>query len=178
MADLATIATIAVAASTVIGAGAAVYQGYATYQASQQQAHEVEKQGTASFAAAQRDALERRLQGKLLLSQQQAAAAASGGGAGTDAPTIVRLMTQTAQRTEYGAASALFQGYADKNNAELSAANIRKSGFASFIGGILSGVGTLAGGMGDTFNMADKYNLMPKGRSASTAWGWSSLPAT
>lgn len=177
MADLATIATIATAAAGVVGAGAAIYQGYSSYQASQQQAHEIEKQGTLSFAAAQRDALERRLQGRLLMSQQQAAAAASGGGAGTDAPTVVRLMTETAQRAEYGAASALFQGYADKNNAALSAENVRKTGFASFIGGIVAGVGSLAGGLGDTYNMADKYNLLPR-RSASSAWGWSSLPAT
>ena len=68
------------------------------------------------------------------------------------------------------------RGYADKNNAALSAENVRKTGFASFIGGIVAGVGSLAGGLGDTYNMADKYNLLPR-RSASSAWA-GHLPAT
>lgn len=178
MASLATIATVATAAAAVVGAGASIYQGYASYQAAQTQAHELEKAGTLSFANAQRDALEKRLQGRLILSQQQAAAAASGGGAGTDAPTVVRLMTETAQRAEYGAQSSLFQGYAERATANTSAENVRKTGFASFIGGLMRGVGSLAGGLGDTYNVADRLGVLPQPRSATTAWGWSALPAT
>lgn len=177
MADLATIATIATVASSVVGAGAAIYSGYSQNQAAQVQAAEVEKQGKIDFANSQREALERRLQGRLALSAQQAAAAASGGGAGNDAPTVVRLMTETAQRAEYGAQSALFNGLEDKATAMTSAGNIRKNGFASFIGSMLTGVGTLGSGLGDAYNMADKYNLLPR-RSVATSWGWSSLPAT
>lgn len=165
MAELAVIATVATAAAAVVGAGATIYQGHAQQkrfdEQKEQQAHEMEKAGRADFASAQRDAMEKRLQGKLLLSQQQAAAAASGGGAGADDPTIVRLMTDTAARAEDSFQSTIWSGRASRDIAGQSAANLRNSRSGSFVGSLIAGVGQLAGGIGDTINTADKYSLLP-----------------
>lgn len=159
MAEIATIAAIATGAAAVVGAGASVYSGYMQNQAAQEQAHQLESAGKEEFASAQRDAIEKRLQGQMVLSAQQASAAASGGGAGTDAPTIVRLMTETADRTEYAAESSLYGGLSRKNIYNQSAANTRVSGGNNFIGSLLEGVGTLLGGAGQTYSMADRLNL-------------------
>lgn len=169
MAALATIATVATAAAAVVGAGATVYNGYVSQQnndkAAAEQAKQYEEKGRAEFASSQRDAIERRLQGQVILSQQQAAAAASGGGAGGDAPTIVRLMTETADRAEYGAQSAMYQGTSTKALYDESASNTRASKSNTFIGSLLDGVGTLLGGAGNTYAMADRFNILPKAPS-------------
>lgn len=189
MAALATIATVAAGAAAVVGAGATIYNGYQQQKAFDQQeadatqaredaAHAYEVSGRADFAGAQRDAQERRLQGALTLSQQQAAAAASGGGSGSDAPTIVRLMTETAERTEYGAQSAMYRGQESKNLADQSAANLRatKPGqSSSFVGSLIQGLGQLMGGAASTVNVADRFGILPQ---PTQRWGWSSLPAT
>lgn len=174
MATLGTIAAVATGAAAVIGAGASVYNGYLSYQSAQDQARQFEAKGREEFASAQRQALERRLEGQYVLSAQQAAAAASGGGAGTDDPTIVRLMTETATRAEYGAQSELFAGYSAKSLYDQSAENTRKTGVNNFIGSLLDGVGTLLGGAGQTYAMADKYGMFSTTTKQPTsffAWG-------
>jgi hypothetical protein len=176
MAALATVATVAAGAAAVVGAGAQIYGGYAQQQsddaARKAQALQYEEQGRAEFAAAQRQAIERRLQGQIALSDQQAAAAASGGGAGTNAPTIVRLMTETSQRADYGAASEQYSGAQSQRNYNTAASNVLASKSNSFLGSLLSGIGTLAGGAASTYNMADRFNLLPK--SAPNTWGFNS----
>lgn len=160
MATLATIATIATGAAAVIGAGASVYQGYLSYQAAQDAAHADEVAGTAEFASSQRDAQERRLEGALILSRQQAAAAASGGGAGNDAPTIVRLLSETVKRIDYGVASTMYGGESRRNLYYTSAENRRKTGVNTFLGSVLSGVGELAAGAGRTGDVAHSFGLI------------------
>jgi hypothetical protein len=173
MATLATIATVATGVAAVVGAGASVYGGFLARQEAEERAHEYEKMGKQEFAAAQADAVERRLQGQLILSRQQAAAAASGGGAGADAPTIVRLMSETAKRIDYGAQSDMYGGYSRRSTYFTSAANSRRSGANALIGGILDGVGNLLGGAGATVAMADEFDLLPSG--PSKRWGWASI---
>lgn len=125
-------------------AGATIYAGNETRRASELAARRAETAGQAEFAASQREAEERRLEGALIESQQQAAAAASGGGAGADAPTIVKIMTETRKRSEYGVATTMAagrnrrQGYLDRAEAT------RASGNASFLGSILTGIGQFA----------------------------------
>ena len=172
MASLATIATVATGVAAVVGAGASVYGGFLANQEAQERAHEYEKLGKQELAAAQQDAIERRLQGQLLLSRQQAAAAASGGGAGADAPTIVRLMSETAKRIDFGAASDMYGGYQRRSTYFSSAAASRRSGANALLGGILDGVGTLIAGAGQTASMADEFDLLPK---AAPRWGWASI---
>lgn len=176
MGDLATIATIATGAAAVIGSGSTIYSGYVQQQQGEQslalqkqqqldEAHAYESAGKATFAASQRDALERRYQGELTLSAQQAAAAASGGGAGTDAPTVVRLMTETADRAEQGAETDLYGGRAQAKTYYDSADNLRKAAATgappnSFVGSLIAGFGELLGGAAQTANVANKYGLV------------------
>ncbi len=128
----------------VASAGATIYAGNETRKASNAAAKRAETAGQAEFAASQREAQERKLEGALIESRQQAGAAASGGGAGSDAPTIVKIMTETRKRVDYGVASTMAggrnrkQGYIDRAEAT------RASGNASFLGSILTGVGQVA----------------------------------
>lgn len=152
MASLATIATVASIGATVVGTGFQIYSsikaGNDQREALYERAAQEEALGRAEFAAAQRESLERRLEGELILSKQQAAAAASGGGAGADAPTIVRLMTQTADRADYGAKVAQFGGEDRRNTYYRSAVASRRTGDAARTGGYLDAAGSLAGGIG------------------------------
>lgn len=154
MSGLEPIAIGLTAASAVIGAGASIYSGVEAKKAAQREAHQLEGQGREAFAANQRDALEARLQGKLLESRQQAVAAASGGGSGVDAPSIVKLMTETGERSDYAAEVAMYSGIQQKKNAYEAATVTRRGGQASLLGSILSATGTLAGGLGRSFGMA------------------------
>jgi hypothetical protein len=148
MTGLEAIALGLTAASAVVGAGAAVYGGIKANEAAEIEGKALERAGKDEFAAAQREALEARLQGRLVQSRQQAVAAASGGGAGLDAPSIVKLMSETGERTDYAAAVAMAQGRMRQSHYNQSAESVRRGGQASLVGSFLSAAGTLAGGLG------------------------------
>ena len=166
MASLATIASVAAIGASVIGTGVSLYgasvsaensrrAGEAERQTQYMLAQQEEAAGTEAFAAAQRESRERKLEGELIMSRQQAVAAASGAGSGEDAPTIVRLMTETAKRSKFGEDSILYTGEATRSRYNASAQARRQSGENSFLGGImgaqgayLSGLGSLADGVG------------------------------
>jgi hypothetical protein len=136
-------------ASVVAGgaaAAASIYAGNQTRDAAYEAARRDERAGRDEFAAAQREAQERKLEGELILSRQQAIAAASGAGAGSDAPTIVRLMTETAKRSRYGMETAMYQGRSRRQTYFDSAESRRKTGDASFLGSIFTGIGQFAEG--------------------------------
>lgn len=137
-----------VAVAALVGGAAAaagsVYAGMETQKASNEAAKRSVNAGKGEFAASQREAQERQLEGQLVMSRQQAAAAASGAGAGGDAPTIVRLMTETSKRAAYGAESAMFGGRQRQQTYIDTADAQRASGNASFLGSIFSGVGRFA----------------------------------
>lgn len=148
MADLATIAAVATIGSAVIGAGAAVYGGYQSKVANDMAAAQEIAAGKAEFAASQRDADERRLEAKLVMSRAQAIAAASGGG-GADTPTISKILTDIGERANYGVQTVLYGGQARQDSYNASASARRVTGQSNFIGGLLRGLGSLAGGVGD-----------------------------
>mgnify|MGYP001614253676 CR=1 FL=1 len=166
MASLATIAAVATIGAAVIGTGVSLYGAHVSAENSKRAgeaeqrtqnmlAQQEEAAGTEALASAQRDQRERKLEGELIMSRQQAVAAASGGGAGSDAPTIVRLMTETAKRSQYGQDSVIYTGESTRGRYNTSAAARRQSGENSFLGGIqgangawLSGMGSLAAGVG------------------------------
>lgn len=125
-------------------AGAAIYAGSETNKAAQEAAKRSVTAGQAEFAASQREAEERKLEGALVMSRQQAAAAASGAGAGGDDPTIVRLMTETSKRATYGAESTLYGGRQRRQTYLDTADAQRASGNASFLGSIFTGIGRVA----------------------------------
>lgn len=151
MASLATLATVATIGSAVIGAGAAVYGGYQSKQAAEAAARQDIRAGKNEFAAAQRIAQQRRLEGALILSRQQAVAAASGAGSASDAPTITKVMAETDARYRYGAESELYAGRERQYDYYDSARARRETGQYNFLGGILRGIGRSFEGVGDYY---------------------------
>lgn len=120
--------------------------GVAANNAAQQEAMQLEAKGKEELAASQRDADQKRREGALISSRQQALAAASGAGAGSDAPTIVKLMTDTAGQAEYNAQVDLYGGKSRKEGLYNAAANRRREGKASLLGSVLGGFGGFAKG--------------------------------
>ena len=120
--------------------------GVAANNAAQQEAMQLEEKGKEELAASQRDANQKRREGALINSRQQALAAASGAGAGSDAPTIVKLMTDTAGQAEYNAQVDLYGGKSRKEGLFNAAANRRREGKASLLGSVLGGFGGFAKG--------------------------------
>jgi len=118
--------------------------GVAANNAAQSEALQLEEKGKEELAASQRDANQKRREGALINSRQQALAAASGAGAGADAPTIVKLMTDTAGQAEYNAQVDLYGGKSRKEGLYNAAANRRREGKASLLGSVLGGFGGFA----------------------------------
>jgi hypothetical protein len=151
MADPVTWTAIA-AVGTLAAAGVSAYgsleSGRRSREAAEMVATQEEAQGTAELAAAQREAEERKWQGRLVASRQQAIAAASGAGAGADAPTIVTIMQKTAERAAYGAETAIYGGQSRRDALNRSARNRRITGNADQVGSYFTAAGTLAGGLG------------------------------
>lgn len=131
--------------AAVSGVGT-VLGGVAANNAAQSEAMQLEEKGKEELAASQRDAEGKRREGALINSRQQALAAASGAGAGSDAPTIVKLMTDTAGQAEYNAQVDLYGGKSRKEGLFNAAANRRREGKASLLGSVLGGFGSFAKG--------------------------------
>jgi hypothetical protein len=147
-------ATSGVSAGSALGAIGSVVSGVGTIAAGVAQnnaakfeAAQMDQKAKEEVAAAQRDAIQKRREGAILNSRAQALAAASGGGAGTDAPTIVKLMGQTAGEADYNAQTAMYGGYSRAAGLRDSARARRASGRASLLGSVIGGFGDMAGGL-------------------------------
>ncbi len=151
MAALATIATVATIGSAVVGVGSAIWQGMESQKAQELAARQEMRAGKNEFAASQRTAQDRRLEGELIASRQLAAAAASGAGAGADAPTIVKILGDADARTKFGVQSELYAGRERQYDYYDSASTRRQTGSNNFIGGLLKGLGRGLGGVGDVY---------------------------
>ncbi|WP_420961046.1 hypothetical protein [Brucella sp. IR073] len=126
---------------TVASAGGTVLSGVAAKRDADFVAAQEQQQAAEERAAASREAQQKRREGALVQSRQQALAAASGAGAGTDAPTIVKLMTDTAGQADYNARTVLYGGEQRARGLEASARARRRSGTASLLGSIGGGFG-------------------------------------
>lgn len=142
------IAAVGTVAAAGIGAYSALESGRQSREANYEMAANEEAQGRDEFAAAQREALERRYEAKLVQSRQQAIASASGAGAGSDAPTIVQIMSKTAERAAYGEETSRYGGLSRRDRLYASARNRRRSGDADQSGSFYRAAGTVAGGIG------------------------------
>lgn len=147
-------AAIATIAGTAVTVGSTIFAGSKQREADYITADQLAATGREEFAAAQREAGERKLELALLQSKQQAQAAASGGGAGADAPTIVKIMTDTAARGQYGVDSTMFVGETTKSQYYRAADAKRRGGDNSFLGSILTGIGQGVSGVGRAAGMA------------------------
>lgn len=137
---------LGVLGSVLSGAGT-IAAGAAEKQSADFEAAQMDMKAREEVAASQRDAIAKRKEGEILNSRAQALAAASGGGAGTDAPTIVKLMGQTAGEADYNAQTAMYGGYSRAAGLRDSAKARRMSGNASLLGSVLGGFGSTAGGL-------------------------------
>lgn len=140
----------------LIGAAGSIVGGINANNAAQAEAAQMEERGKEEFAASQREAEAKRREGALLNSRTQALAAASG--AGADAPTIVKLMTDTAGQAELNAQTELYGGRQRQKGLRDSAAARRTEGQAALIGSVFDAGGT-------AFGAASKYG-------ASKGWSW------
>lgn len=152
MAQLATIAPIAAAVlqigGGILGAVNEVQAGAAEQEALNIVADQEEAAGTAELAGAQRQAQERVREGQLVASRALAVAAASGGGAGTDAPSVFKILTDIGERTAYGAETEIYNGLVARKGYFDSAAAKRKTGANSYFGSFLRAGGALGSGIG------------------------------
>lgn len=150
MAELATIAAVVGAVSSVAGgavsAAGSLQQGRAAKEAADTEALQLEMKGREEFAAAQRDAFAKRKEGTLANSRLQALAAASGGGA--DDPTIIKLMSGISTDAEYNAQTELYGGKSRRAGLFDAASNRRREGQASLLGSRYRAGAALLGGIG------------------------------
>lgn len=131
---------------TGLSAAGTIAAGKAEQENQEFVARQEQDKAKEEFAASQREAQQARREARIAQSRQQALAAASGGGAGADAPTIVRLMSDTAGQGELNAGSAIYGGQQRAAGLNDSAKARRRSGRASFLGSVLGGFGQMAGG--------------------------------
>jgi hypothetical protein len=120
--------------------------GAAANNSAKFEAQQMDMRAKEETAAAQRDAIAKRREGAIINSRAQALAAASGAGAGNDAPTIVKLMSDTSGEAEYNAGSAMYGGLSRAAGLRDSAKGRRAEGKASLLGSVFGGFGTMAKG--------------------------------
>lgn len=143
--------TIAAIAGTALSAAGTIAAGQAEKRNADYIAKQEEMRGQEEFAASQREAQQYKREASLAQSRAQALAAASGGGAGTDAPTIVKIMSDTAGQGQLNASTALYGGVSRRAGLMDSARGRRASGRASLMGSQLAAFGQLATGIGKAF---------------------------
>lgn len=134
---------------TALSAGGMVLGGVADKRAADFEAAQLRSRAKEEVAASQRDAIAKRREGSIINSRAQALAAASGGGAGYDAPTIVKLMSDTAGEAEYNAGTSMYGGYSRAAGLRDQARARKMSGRASLLGSTIGAFGTAASGFGN-----------------------------
>lgn len=132
----------------LVSAGATVAGGVAEKNASDFEADQLDMKAKEEAAASQREAAQNTKEAEYAMSRQQALAASSGGGAGSDAPTIIKLMSDVAGQGELNQQSTLYGGQQRAAGLIDQAKGRRMSGKASLMGSVLSGFGQSAKGVG------------------------------
>lgn len=105
------------------------------------QANQLDAQAGLKRASSQRDAIEERRQGNLVMSRAVAVAAASG--AGADDPTVVNNIANIAGEAEYRALTALYNGDEEAAGMEAQAAANRRGAKATKTAGLLKAGSTI-----------------------------------
>ncbi len=171
-----TVATAATIGGSIVSGLGQIQAGRAANISSKFQAAQAQQQAGQQRAAGQRAAIEERRKTDIALSRGQAVAAASGGGA-LD-PTVLKLMGGVAQQGEYNALSALFESEEAARGLELGAAAKRMEGKQAKKAGMIGGISTIAGGIGQ--GLYQKYGTpstaMPSETYGGEAFASSGLP--
>lgn len=125
----------------LVSAAGTIASGIAANNQAKSEALAMEAQGREEFAASQREAEQKKREGRIAMSRQQAVAAASGGGA--DDASIIKLMTRTAGESDFNARTVMYGGEQRKRGLFDSARNRRTSGQASLLGSVFAGAGQM-----------------------------------
>lgn len=142
---MAAIGAIAGLVGSGIQAIGAIQQGKAQQAALDFEAKQREQKAMEERAAAQRSMLEKRDEGKKVMSRQVALAASSGGGVVN--PSILDIYGETAQEAEYNAEIEKYGGES-RARGEIDQANLaRARGKAAMRGSVFEGIGTALGGI-------------------------------
>lgn len=136
------------AIGSLVGAVGTIAAGKAAKKDQDFQAVQLDQKANEERASATRVAAQSRNEAALVDSRAQALAASSGGGAGTDAPTIVKLMSGIAGQGELNAQTNLYTGFSRGAGLNDQASAARRSGKASLLGSYLNAFGQAAGGLG------------------------------
>lgn len=175
---LALVGTIASVGGSIVSGLGQMQAGRAANASAKFQAAQLEQRVGQERAAAQRQAIEERRKAAFAISRGQAVAAASGGGA-TD-PTVLDVTGGVAAQGEYNALSALFEGEERARGAQLQATATRMEGKQAKKAGMIGGLGTIAGGVGQTLYMRYGDSAGAGGKKASSynpnAYGPYDLP--
>ena len=131
-----------------LSAAGTVASGVAANNNAKYEAQQMDMRAKEEVASSQRDAIAKRREGDLINSRAQALAAASGGGAGSDAPTIIKLMSQTTGESEYNAQTSMYGGQSRAAGLMDSAKGRRAQGKSTLLGSVFSGFGQAAKGFG------------------------------
>lgn len=162
---LALVGTIASVGGSIVSGLGQMQAGRAANASAKFQAAQLEQRAGQERAAAQRQAIEERRRAALAISRGRAVAAASGGGA-TD-PTVLNVAGGVAAQGEYNALSALFEGEERARGANLQATSARMEGKQAKKAGMVGGLGTIAGGVGQTLYMRYGANTSISGSASS-----------
>lgn len=142
---------------TAVSVGGTILSGIAGQNAADFQAAQLDAQAKSERARGQRAAEQETRKADLIMSRQQALAAASGAGASTDAPTIVKIMSDTAEQGAINAGMVNWNANERALGLEAQAEGARMSGQSKMFGSLLSGAGGLFSGLSKIPTFADKY---------------------
>lgn len=132
----------------LVSAAGTVASGVAEKNASEFEAQQLDMKANEENAAAQREAAQATKEADIAMSRQQALAASSGAGAGSDAPTIIKLMSDVAGQGELNQQSILYGGQQRASGLIDQAKGRRMSGKASLLGSAFGAFGQAAKGFG------------------------------
>lgn len=124
-------------AGTGLSAIGTLAAGGAANASAKATAQQMEAEAKTERAKGQRQAFEQRRQANLISSRAQAVASASGAGAGSDAPSVVKIMSDIAGQGEMNAGTAMWNGEENARSLEYGAKVKRAEGKSSFIGSVL-----------------------------------------
>lgn len=155
------------AMGTIAAGNAAAAEGEAARQAAEYKAKQQEVQAGQERAAAQRDAIEERRQGRLAMSRGLALSAAGGGAAD---PTVVNLMGDLEAESEYRALAAIYGGEDRARNLEAGRDLSRYEGEMAYAAGKArqknartTAVGQVSSGLASAGYQGYKMGLFDKG---------------
>jgi hypothetical protein len=158
------IAPVLGAVGSLVGAIGAMSSANNQAAALEAQAKERERVAAQERANAQRVAVEKQREEKLIQSTLQARAAASGGGA--QDPTVVRLASGIAQEGNYQTRGAIYEGESKAAVLEGQAAIDRMEARSARTAGMFSAFGSVIGGLS---SFANSWSQMSSGGTTSSS---------